>query len=224
MREAIEARTRLRPLTLLPFDELSVATGGAIFRPGATHDEVWITAGYQPTSAGPTDIRIAQDELPVDQYIVYLNRTRARVQTQTAVPLVQARAVPLRERLIATKASLGLSTKELAEVLCCSRAAVYNWLDPDYPGQVNDEAMQRLAALERLAKSWNAYGVGALGAHLHGMALEGEDGRNLYSLLKAAPIDVERCEAALRAIADQCRTQIEASKRVDELVARGFGR
>ncbi|HDR9037952.1 TPA: hypothetical protein ACU967_005971 [Burkholderia contaminans] len=203
-----------------PLDDFAISTGGAISMSSVAPDVISIAAGYRSASDQPAEIRIDEEALPVEYYAAYTRHLRTRVAPSSAVP---ARAVPLRERLMAVKAGLGLSTKELAESLRCVRASVYNWLDPSHQGQVNDDAMERLAALEKLTKIWNAYGVGALGGHLHGMALEGEDGRSLFALLKEAPIDLPRCEAALRAIADQCRAQIAASRRVDDLVARGFG-
>lgn len=216
---ASEARSYHLPPSLFAVDDFSLSTGGAISRSIGEPDVFRISAGYLPPGADPAEIRIIFDDPAIMEIAVRAEFARA-LRRKRSDP---ARAVSLRDRLVAVKAGLGLSTKELAEVVRCARATVYLWLDPNYQGQVNDEAMERVAALERLTKTWNAFGVGALGARVHGMALEAEAGRSLFALLKEAPIDVARGEIALRAIADQCRAQIDASRRVDDLVARGFG-
>lgn len=218
MMTRVEIGQRSLPLPLHVLNDFSVSTGGAISWSTANPDVIRISTGYQTTSSEPARVDIILDDPVIKQVFaqVYRGRSLARAP--------RARAVPLRDRLIAVKSGLGLSTKDLAEVLSCARATIYLWLDSTYQGQVNDDAMERLAALEKLTRTWNSYGVGALGSRLHGMALEREEGRSLFALLKEAPIDVQRCEMALRAIADQCRSQVNASRRLDGLIARGFGR
>ncbi|MDP9650806.1 hypothetical protein [Paraburkholderia caledonica] len=220
MMPTFTARATTMSHTRSPFNDLSMSTGGAISYSIVSPDVISIAAGYHPAWGGAAEIRIVEDQLSVAFYTAYANRVRPQ-----AVPVaVSARAVALRDRLMAVKAGLGLSTKELAEVLACARQSVYNWLDPEYQGQPNDYAMQRLAVLERLTGTWNGYHVGALGAHLHGTSLVAEGGRTLYVLLKESPIDAARCEAALLAIADQSQAQIDNAQRVDDLATRGFGR
>ena len=219
MIHASEARSYYQPHLLFTVDDFSLSTGGAISRSIGEPDVFRISAGYLPPGADPAEIRIILDDPSIMEIAIRADFARSLWRKRSD----PTRAVPLRDRLVAVKAGLGLSTKELAEVLGCARATVYLWLDPNYQGQVNDEAMERLAALERLTKTWNAFGVGALGARLHGMALEAEAGRSLFALLKEAPIDVARGEIAMRAIAVQCHAQIDASRRVDDIVTRGFG-
>ncbi|WP_423194589.1 hypothetical protein [Cupriavidus sp. H18C2] len=217
MMQRVEIGQRSLPLPLHALNDFSVSTGGAISWSTANPDVIRISTGYQTASSEQGRIDIILDDPAIKRVFAQVYRGRSLARE------TPARAVPLRDRLVAVKSGLGLSTKDLAEVLGCARATVYLWLDPTYQGQVNDDAMERLAALEKLTRIWNAYGVGALGSRLHGMALEREGGRSLFSLLKEAPIDVSRCEVALRAIADQCHSQVNASRRLDGLVARGFG-
>lgn len=217
MMQRVEIGQRSQALPLHALNDFSVSTGGAISRSIADPDVIRISTGYQTASSGQAEIHIILDNLAIKRFFAQANRG-GKFARETP-----ARAVPLSERLVAVKSGLGLSTKDLAEVLGCARATIYLWLDHAYQGQVNDDALERLAALEKLTRTWNAYGVGALGSRLHGMALEREEGRSLFALLKEAPIDVQRCEVALRAIADQCRLQIDASRRLEGLVARGFG-
>lgn len=220
MIEAIERRAAEQAPTYWPLGDVAIATGGSISIDLDAPAVITFVTGYRPFGDDLTEVQIAQDALPLEWYLAYCNRLADRANTLSAKPAV---AVSLRERLIAVKAGLGLSTKELAEILRCARSSLYNWLDLAYRGQANNEALERLSALERLTRYWNSYGVGALGSQLQGMALESEDGRTLFSLLKETPLDLTRCERALSAIAEQCRVQIEASRRVDDLVARGFG-
>ncbi|MEM5440029.1 hypothetical protein AB4Y32_39945 [Paraburkholderia phymatum] len=134
-------------------------------------------------------------------------------------------AVPLRDRLNRVKAAFGISSKELAAVLQCSRAALYNWLDEAYPGQVREDTLARLAVLERLAERWNGYEAGNLAAHLHASIVEHADGQrgDLFSLLTQEVIDEDRVAAALRSIATLSRQQVAEFRRVNDLMARGFG-
>lgn len=220
MIEAIERRAAVQAPTYWPLGDVPIATGGSISMDSAAPEIITLVTGYRPFGDEFTEVQIAQDALPLEWYRAYWSRLIARANALATKPAI---AVSLRERLMAVKAGLGLSTKELAEVLRCARSSLYNWLDSAYRGQANHEALERLSALERLTRHWNGYGVGALGSHLQGMALEGEDGRTLFSLLKETPLDLTRCEVALQAIAEQCRAQIAASQRVDDLVARGFG-
>ena len=228
--------------------DFSFATGGAVAR--FDQDMIWLGESYRDENdfvefqsswrredwfqAGLSSHRNSAPQ--VGRIPVSLND---RISTKLMVAFVRvhprfhatmqpakapaSRAVPLQQRLTWVKASLGVSARELAEILHCSRAIIYVWLKPEHDGQANAEVLQRLSALEQLAKVWNSYAVGSLGGRLHGMALAAEGGRSLYGLLKEAPIDVGRCEAALNAIARECQVQIAATRRVDELVARGFG-
>jgi hypothetical protein len=228
--------------------DFSFATGGAVVR--CEKNMIWLGESYRDEhefvefraslsreqwfEAGLLTYRNGMPEVP--SIHVLLNewvRTKlvcafAHVNSRlhATAPVAEAllsRAVPLRERLSLVKATLGLSTKDLAEILHCSRAIIYVWLKPEHDGQANVEALQRLSSLEQLVKVWSTHGVGSLGGHLHGMALEAEGGRSLYELLKESPIDITRCGAALDAIAKECQVHIAATRRVDELVARGFG-
>lgn len=230
-------------------NDFSIATGGAVAR--CDQDMIWLGESYRDAndlaefqasltrecwfaagwssypSHAPQVNRIdvsTNDRIRAKLLGAYVGLNRSNYALMPAADLLASRAVPLHLRLTSVKASLGLSAKELAEILHCSRAILYVWLKPAHGGQANGEALQRLASLEQLAKTWNAFEVGSLGGHLHGMTLQAEGGRSLYELLKDAPIDIERCEAALQAIARECQGQIAATRRVDELVARGFGR
>ncbi|CAM2159418.1 Transcriptional regulator (plasmid) [Pararobbsia alpina] len=203
------------------FADIGVATGGAVSRPEPSSNSIVISAGYQLRDDELTPLRFIVDhaDLPIEQLRAIALAIHARVASAS----IPRRAISLRERLMSVKAGLGLSTKELAEVLRCTRQSIYNWSSPDYAGQVNEDALARLTVLERLARYWNEFAVGALGSRLHGTSLQAEEGRNLYTLLTENTIDEIRCRAAFAAIARESRQQVARSHDLDDMVSRGFG-
>lgn len=110
-------------------------------------------------------------------------------------------------------------------MLRCSRAALYNWLDENHQGQVRDDTLARLALLEKLVERWNGFGVGNLAVHLHSAVVEHADGHksDLYSMLTQDELDEARINDALSAISNLSRQQATEFRRVDDLIARGFG-
>jgi hypothetical protein len=217
---------RAQVLASLPFARAEVATGGMVSRAPASHGATLVIM------AGGFGRVLAQGDrqtvwLDVDDEVLF---RIAGAEIGIAANPVEASpraavSVPLRDRLNRVKAGFGLSSKEMASVLRCSRAALYNWLDENHQGQVRDDTLGRLALVEKLVDRWNGFGVGNLAAHLHSAIVEHADGQrsDLYSMLSQDELDEARVKEALSAIANLSRQQITESRRVDNLIARGFG-
>jgi hypothetical protein len=208
------------------FGRPEVTTGGNVSLMRRDHDdsEIVILAGYSPVPAGGDGTVVFDMDSGLLETMVR-HRLMTGLSASVAVPVAVPVPLPLRLRLNRVKAAFGLSTKELAAVLQCSRAALYNWLDQGYQGQVRDDTLSRLGVLERLAGLWNSYEAGNLAAHLHASVFEHADGErsHLFSLLTDSVIDEERASAALQSIATLSRQQLAEFRRVDDLMARGFG-
>jgi transcriptional regulator with XRE-family HTH domain len=212
----------------LPFDRAEVATGGIVSRRLLRNDEgsrITIIAGYSHTPRRGERQTVVFD---VDEQVLIRIVGEQMDSAGTVHKIASGAAavsISLRERLTRLKAGFGFSTKELAEVLRCSRAALYNWLAENHQGQVRDDTLVRLAVLERLVDRWNGFSVGNLAAHLHTAVVEHTDGQkgDLYTLLTQDELDEPRINEALSAIANLSRQQITESRRADDLIARGFG-
>jgi hypothetical protein len=218
---------RARVLGRLPFDRVEIATGGMVSRPSQSSQGaslLILASGYgRVLNRGERQTVL----LDVDDEAL-IRIVGAQIEIAEATPKAPSRAavsIPLRDRLNRVKAGFGFSSKEMAAVLRCSRAALYNWLDENHQGQVRDETLVRLAILEKLVVRWNAFGVGNLASHLHSAVVEHVDGQksDLYSMLTQDALDEARVNEALSAIANLSRQQVTESRRVDGLVARGFG-
>lgn len=220
-RNAVHARLLARPL----FGRPEVSTGGNVSMVQRENEapQILIVTGYSVIPAyGQADTVL----FPVnDELVAAIVRHQLAVEERTFTTQAVAVSVPLRDRLNRVKSSFGLSTKELAVVLQCSRAALYNWLDEAYSGQVREDTLARLAVLERLAEKWNGYEAGNLAAHLHASIVEHADGQrgDLFSLLTQDVINEDRVAAALQSIATLSRQQLTEFRRVDDLMSRGFG-
>lgn len=217
---------RAQLLGHLPFGRFEVATGGIISKRHEDEhgSQITIITGYSRTPVHGAYTKVLFDVGDDVLSLIVDQQRAAAASTEEAIPKA-AVSIPLRDRISRVKAGFGFSSKEMAAVLRCSRASLYNWLAEDHQGQVRDEKLARLFVLERLVGQWNAFEVGNLAAHLHTAVVEHADGHrgDLYSLLTNEAIDEGRAYAAFQAIANLSRQQITESHRISELIARGFG-
>lgn len=142
----------------------------------------------------------------------------AKPQTREAQDL-QAEAQRRVQRLVAIQAALGLTMQDLAAALNLSRPQLYKWLDPSQDVRLQEAKRQRLDAVERIAKAWQARSTAPLRAVAHEPLARG---RTVFELLAADAID----EAAVNAAFDELTAKLQAqSKTRSQLLAEaGFKR
>ena len=211
----------------LPFGRAEVATGGIVskFSGPVGGSRITIIAGDYSRTLERGEHKTVVLDVDDQALIRFVSGQMDFIEPVRKVVPRTAVSLSLRDRLTRVNAVFGLSSKEMAAVLRCSRAALYNWLAENHQGQVRDDTLVRLAVLETLADRWNGVGVGNLAAHLHTAVVEHADGQksDLYSLLTRDELDEPRINEALSAIANLNRQQVAESRRVDDLMARGFG-
>jgi DNA-binding transcriptional regulator YiaG len=104
------------------------------------------------------------------------------------------------DRIAKIQASFGLPIQTLAEVLRISRANLYKWLDVTKEITLQEESVQRLNLIEKLAFLWQSLSK----TPLRSIALDPlETGENIINLLSAAEIDRERVEHAFDVYANK---------------------
>lgn len=122
-------------------------------------------------------------------------------------------------RLVELQAILGLSTSDLADVLCITRQGLYKWLDATKEQKLQEANRARLALIERVAKKWRDRSSAPMSKVVHEPLAAG--GTTLERL-KAEAID----EASFDAVFDELRTKLAAEplSRSQKLAAAGFKR
>ncbi|MBN8508855.1 MAG: hypothetical protein J0L57_09620 [Burkholderiales bacterium] len=172
-----------------------------------------------PSAAGPTWTQWAESTRKA--FLEAATQAAAKSAPPQAVEAqdLQAEAQRRVQRLVAIQAALGLTTQDLAAALNLSRPQLYKWLDPSQDVRLQEAKRQRLDAVERIAKAWQARSAAPLRAVAHEPLA---NGRTVFELLAADAID----EAAVNAAFDELTAKLQAQPKTrSQLLAEaGFKR
>lgn len=170
------------------------------------------------TSAIPT---VTVDDFDVESWSLWSKASEEAFQkATTAAKGGPSAAALLRvKRLAALQAALGLSTSDLAQALGLSRPGLYKWLDISSEVKLRGASLERLAAVERIAKQWRERST----APLSSVANEPlANGRTVLAMMFADQVD----EAAVVGAFDELLTMlaVKPKTRSQKLAEAGFWR
>ena len=172
-----------------------------------------------PSAAGPTWTQWAESTRKA--FLEAATQAAAKSATPQAVEAqdLQAEAQRRVQRLVAIQAALGLTMQDLAVALNLSRPQLYKWLDASQDVRLQEAKRQRLDAVERIAKAWQARSAAPLRAVAHEPLA---NGRTVFELLAADAIS----EAAVNAAFDEltAKLQTQPKTRSQLLAEAGFKR
>jgi len=125
---------------------------------------------------------------------------------------------PWKEQLLRVKDVLQLTVGDLARFAGVERPSVYHWLSGAQPRPAKQ---RRIDAMEHVARTWTAHGLGPIRAYLTRTVRESNN--TLEALLTQDDLSLEAIEAHINALAglsqDDTRSRPSVSER---LAARGF--
>jgi hypothetical protein len=172
-----------------------------------------------PSAAGPTWTQWAESTRKA--FLEAATQTATKSATPRAVEAqdLQAEAQRRVQRLVAIQAALGLTMQDLATALNLSRPQLYKWLDPSQDVRLQEAKRQRLDAVERIAKAWQARSAAPLRAVAHEPLA---NGRTAFELLAADAIDEAAVNAALGELT--AKLQAQPKTRSQLLAEAGFKR
>jgi len=171
------------------------------------------------SAAGPTWTQWAESTRKA--FLEAATQAAAKSATPQAVETqdLQAEAQRRVQRLVAIQAALGLTMQDLAVALNLSRPQLYKWLDASQDVRLQEAKRQRLDAVERIAKAWQARSAVPLRAVAHEPLA---NGRTAFELLAADAIDEVAVNAAFGELTAKLQTQPKTRSQL--LAEAGFKR
>lgn len=172
-----------------------------------------------PSAAGPTWTQWAESTRKAFLEAATQAATKSAPPQAVEAQDLQAEAQRRVQRLVAIQAALGLTMQDLAVALNLSRPQLYKWLDASQDVRLQEAKRQRLDAVERIAKAWQARSAAPLRAVAHEPLA---NGRTVFELLAADAIS----EAAVNAAFDEltAKLQTKPKTRSQLLAEAGFKR
>lgn len=172
-----------------------------------------------PSAAGPTWTQWAESTRKAFLEAATQAATKSATPQAVEAQDLQAEAQRRVQRLVAIQAALGLTMQDLAVALNLSRPQLYKWLDASQDVRLQEAKRQRLDAVERIAKAWQARSAAPLRAVAHEPLA---NGRTVFELLAADAIS----EAAVNAAFDEltAKLQTQPKTRSQLLAEAGFKR
>lgn len=172
-----------------------------------------------PSAAGPTWTQWAESTRKAFLEAATQAATKSATPQAVEAQDLQAEAQRRVQRLVAIQAALGLTMQDLAVALNLSRPQLYKWLDASQDVRLQEAKRQRLDAVERIAKAWQARSAAPLRAVAHEPLA---NGRTVFELLAADAISEAAVNAAFDELTAKLQTQPKTRSRL--LAEAGFKR
>lgn len=172
-----------------------------------------------PSAAGPTWTQWAESTRKAFLEAATQAATKSATPRAVEAQDLQAEAQRRVQRLVAIQAALGLTMQDLAAALNLSRPQLYKWLDASQDVRLQEAKRQRLDAVERIAKAWQARSAAPLRAVAHEPLA---NGRTAFELLAADAIDEAAVNAAFGELTAKLQTQPKTRSQL--LAEAGFKR
>lgn len=172
-----------------------------------------------PSAAGPTWTQWAESTRKAFLEAATQAATKSATPRAVEAQDLQAEAQRRVQRLVAIQAALGLTMQDLAAALNLSRPQLYKWLDASQDVRLQEAKRQRLDAVERIAKAWQARSAAPLRAVAHEPLT---NGRTAFELLAADAIDEVAVNAAFGELTAKLQTQPKTRSQL--LAEAGFKR
>lgn len=203
--------------------------GGAIHLIGSYRMGAKLTGATRTVLIVDTDVLLATsairtatvEDFDAESWSLWSKASKEAFQkAATAAKAAPSATALLRvKRLAALQATLGLSTTDLAQALGLSRPGLYKWLDTSSDVKLRGASVERLAAVERIAKQWRELSTAPLSSVSNEPLA---DGRTVLAMMIADQVD----EAAVVGAFDELLAMlaVKPKTRSQKLAEAGFRR